>query len=97
MTTDNGPESAGKALDLWTHDRGITHVFIRPGKSVENAYIESLNGRVRHECLNLHWFQSLDQAHLILTAWHHDYNDVRLHTSLGGRTPTEFARLLVVR
>ncbi|AFD27376.1 putative transposase protein (plasmid) [Deinococcus gobiensis I-0] len=93
ITTDNGPEFAGKALDLWTHDRGITHTFIRPGKPVENAYIESFNGRVWDECLHLHWFQSLDQARLILTAWRQDDNDVRPHTSLGGRTPNEFARL----
>ena len=93
ITTDNGPEFAGKALDLWTHGRGITHTFIRPGKPVENAYIESFNGRVRDECLNLHLFQTLDQARLILTAWRLDYNDVRPHTSLGGRTPNEFARL----
>ena len=93
ITTDNGPEFAGKALDLWSHDCGITHTFIRPGKPVENAYIESFNGRVRDECLNLHWFHSLDQARLILTAWRHDDNDIRPHTSLGGRTPNEFARL----
>ena len=93
ITTDNGPEFAGKALELWTHDCGIAHTFIRPGKPVENAYIESFNGRVQDECLNLHWFQSLDQARLILTAWRHDYNDIRPHTSLGSRTPNEFARL----
>ena len=95
ITTDNGPEFAGKALDIWTHDRSITHtfIFIRPGKPVEDAYIESFNGRVRDECLNIHWFQSLDRARLILTAGCHDYNDVRLHTSLGGRTPNELARL----
>lgn len=93
ITTDNGPEFAGKALDLWTHERGITHHFIRPGKPVENAYIESFNGRVRDECLNLHWFQSLEQARLILSIWREDYNDVRPHTSLNGRTPNEFARL----
>lgn len=93
ITTDNGPEFAGKALGLWTHNRRITHTFIQPGKPVENAYIESFNGRVRDECLNLHWFQTLDQARLILTAWHHDDNDVRPHTSLGSRTPNEFARL----
>ena len=52
ITTDNGPEFAGKALDLWTHEGGITHTFIRPGKPVENVYIESFNGRVRDECLN---------------------------------------------
>ena len=93
IQVDNGSEFISKALDLWIHERGITHTFIRPGKPVENAYIESFNGRVRDECLNLHCFQSLDQARLILTAWRLDDNDVRPHTSLGGRTPNEFARL----
>lgn len=94
ITTDNGPEFAGRALELWTHRRSIVHHFIRPGKPVENAYIESFNGRVRDECLNLHWFQNLDQARLILRRWREDYNDVRPHTSLNGQTPNEFARLL---
>ena len=67
ITTDNGLEFAGKALDLWIHDRNITHTFICPEKPVENAYIESFNGRIRDECLTLNWFQSLDQARLILT------------------------------
>ncbi len=93
IITDNGPEFAGKALDLWTHETGISHLFIRPGKPVENAYIESFNGRLRDECLNLHWFQSLSQARVILSAWQVDYNQVRPHTSLGGQTPNEFARL----
>ncbi|MFC6617212.1 IS3 family transposase [Deinococcus radiophilus] len=62
ITTDNGPEFTGRALELWTHKCDIMHHFIRPGKPVENAYIESFNGRVRDECLNLHWFQNLDQA-----------------------------------
>ncbi|MPY67600.1 transposase, partial [Deinococcus sp. SDU3-2] len=51
-----GPEFISKALDRWAHGRGIQQVFIRPGKPVENAYIESFNGCVRDECLNLHWF-----------------------------------------
>lgn len=93
ILTDNGPEFAGKTLDVWTHETGITHLFIRPGKPVENAYIESFNGRVRDECLNLHWFQSLEQARVVLSAWRVDDNHVRPHTSLGGRPPNEFARL----
>ncbi len=93
IITDNGPEFAGKASDLWTHETGISHLFIRPGKPVENAYIESFNGRLRDECLNLHWFQSLSQARVILSAWRVDDNQVRSHTSLGGQTPDEFARL----
>ncbi|MBB5365731.1 DDE-type integrase/transposase/recombinase [Deinococcus humi] len=60
IITDNGPEFVGKALDLWTHETGITYLFTRSGKPVENTYIESFNGRLRDECSNLQWFQSLE-------------------------------------
>ena len=93
IVTDNGPEFISKALDQWTHERGILQHFNRPGKPVENAYIESFNGRVRDECLNLHWFQTLPQARLIVAAWHRDYNEVRPHSSLEDRSPNEYARL----
>ncbi|MFD1733381.1 IS3 family transposase [Deinococcus malanensis] len=93
ILTDNGPEFVGKALDQWAHERGIFHHFNRPGKPIENAYIESFNGRVRDECLNLHWFQTLSQARLIVAAWHQDYNQVRPHSSLDNHAPQTFARL----
>lgn len=94
IVTDNGPEFISKALDQWAHGRGVQQVFIRPGKPVENAYIESFNGRVRDECLDLHWFQTLAQARLVVAAWREDYNRVRPHSSLGGKSPHEFARLV---
>ena len=53
---DNGPEFSGRALDEWAHHNGVKLDFIRPGKPVENAYIESFNKNLREECLNLHWF-----------------------------------------
>ena len=93
IVTDNGPEFISKALDQWAHQRGIIQHFNRPGKPVENAYIESFNGRVRDECLNLHWFQTLPQARLIVAAWHRDYNEVRPHSSLDNHSPKAFARL----
>lgn len=93
IVTDNGPEFVSKALDQWSHERGIVQHFNRPGKPVENAYIESFNGRVRDECLNLHWFQTLPQARLIVAAWHQDYNQVRPHSSLDNHSPQTFARL----
>ena len=94
IVTDNGPEFISKALDQWAHQRGIVQHFNRPGKPVENAYIESFNGRVRDECLNLHWFQTLPQARLTVAAWHRDYNEVRPHSSLNDQSPNEFARLV---
>ena len=83
---------AGKALDEWAYRRGIKLQFIRPGKPVENAYIESFNGRLRDECLNEHWFINLDHARQIIEEWRIDYNEVRPHSSLGYLTPEEFAR-----
>jgi len=65
--------------------------FIEPGKPVQNAFIESFNGKMRDECLNEHWFLSLGEARETIEAWRKDYNEVRPHTSLGNRTPQEFA------
>jgi putative transposase len=62
IVMDNGPEFAGKALDAWAYRRGVKLHFIRPGKPVENAYVESFNGKFRDECLNEHWFTSLAHA-----------------------------------
>lgn len=92
ILTDNGPEFTSKTVDQWVHEQGIVHLFIPPGKPVENAQIESFNGRVRDECLNLHWFTSLNQARLVIAVWQDDYNTVRPHSSLKGETPNEFAR-----
>ena len=66
--------------------------FIRPGKPVENAFIESFNGRLRDECLNVHQFESLADAQAKIEAWRIDYNQRRPHSSLGHLTPNEFAR-----
>lgn len=87
---DNGPEFIGKALDAWAYQRGIKLFFITPGKPVENAYIESFNGRLRDECLNEHWFLSVSQARDIIENWRIDYNTERPHSSLDNLTPEEF-------
>ncbi|UBV45490.1 IS3 family transposase (plasmid) [Deinococcus taeanensis] len=94
IVTDNGPEFISKALDQWAHERGIVLHLNRPGKPTENAYIESFNGRVRDECLNLHWFQALPRARLIVSAWHQDDNQIRPHSSLDNHSPQTFARLI---
>jgi transposase InsO family protein len=65
--------------------------FIRPGKPVENAFVESFNGKFRDECLNEHWFQSIAEAKQIIEAWRIDYNTVRPHRSLGQLTPAAYA------
>jgi putative transposase len=90
ITIDNGPEFISKALDAWAYQRGIKLNFIRPGKPVDNSFIESFNGRFRDECLNDHWFTGLDEARKIVEDWRIDYNNERPHTSLGNLTPEEF-------
>jgi putative transposase len=86
IVVDNGPESAGRTLEAWTYARGVTLRFIRPGKPIENAYVESFNGKFRDECLNEHWFVSLADAQRTIEAWPIDYNVVRPHSSLDGVT-----------
>jgi len=92
IRVDNGPEFISNALDAWAYQRGIKMTFIRPGKPVENAYIESFNGRLRDECLNENWFLSLDHARRIIEDWRVDYNHIRPHSALGYMTPAEFTR-----
>lgn len=87
---DNGPEFAGKALDAWAYRRGIKLQFIRPGKPVENCFIESFNDKFRKECLNDNWFLSLQEAPAIIEVWRKDYNEVRPHSSLDDLTPMEY-------
>jgi putative transposase len=93
LVIDNGPEFAGQALDAWAYRNGVRLHFIEPGKPVQNAFIESFNGRFRDECLNQHWFTSLPQAREIIEEWRQDYNHVRPHSSLGDLPPSLFAEL----
>ena len=91
ITTDNGGEFAGKAKETWAYRTGVKLDFIRPGRPVENGYIESFNGRLRDECLNGEIFFSLADARAKIEAWRLDYNNERPHSSLDDRTPAEFA------
>jgi len=95
IVVDNGPEFAGKTLDAWAHFNNLKLHFIRPGKPVENAYIESFNGRVRDECLNMNEFGSLFEARHRLELWRLDYNRNRPHGALGGKTPEQFAQRVI--
>jgi putative transposase len=90
ITTDNGTEFTSRAVDEWAHRNNVKLDFIRPGKPIENAYIESFNGRLRQECLNQIWFSSLEDAKIKIEAWRIDYNENRPHTSLGNQTPVQF-------
>jgi putative transposase len=91
LVLDNGPEFAGRALDVWAYGQSVKLHFIAPGKPVQNAFIESFNGKMRDECLNEHWFVSLGEARQIIEDWRRDYNEVRPHTALANRTPREFS------
>jgi len=86
-----GPEFAGRALDAWAYARGVTLRFIRPGKPIENAYVESFNGKFRDECLNEHWFFSVAEAQTVIEGWRVDYNTVRPHSALQQQTPAAYA------
>lgn len=88
---DNGPEFIPKDLNLWAWTHGVVLGFSRPGKPTDNAFAETFNGRVRAECLNAFWFFSLADARVKCEAWRIDYDEVRLHSSLGNQTPMERA------
>lgn len=92
LVVDHGPEFISQALDTWAHARGVGLHFIRPGKPVDNAFIESFHGRLRDECLNERWFWNLADARQQIEAWRRDYNEVRPHGSLNNRTPAEFTQ-----
>jgi putative transposase len=91
LVCDNGPEFTSQCFDQWAHEHGVRLHFIRPGKPVDNCYIESFNGRLRDECLNQSWFVSLRDAQRTIEAWRVEYNVARPHSSLADRTPEEFA------
>lgn len=95
ITLDNGPELTSTWFDQWADRNGIQLDYIDPGKPVQNAVIESFNGRFRDECLNSHWFTSLDDARRTIEAWRIDYNQERPHSSLGYRTPEEVHHELI--
>ena len=93
LTLDNGSEFAGRAMESWAIETGVQLCFIRPGRPVENGFIESFNGRLRDECLNVEWFHSIAEARLKLAAWRDHYNHQRPHSALDDRAPAVFAAL----
>jgi putative transposase len=88
---DNGPELTSRHFLAWCVERQIELVHIQPGKPTQNAHVESFHGRLRDECLAVSWFQNLFDARRKIPAWRIDYNERRPHSSLGYRTPKEFA------
>jgi len=94
ILVDNGSEFRSAALDAWAYTHNVTLEFIQPGKPIQNAAIESFNGRMRDELLNQHWWRTLDEAGRAVADYREDYNRVRPHSALGNRTPEEFAATL---
>ncbi len=92
---DNGAEFVSKAMDKWAYENSVTLDFSRPDKPMDNALVESFIGSFRDECLNVNWFLSLEDAKEKIEAWRVDYNEFRPHSSLGDKTPADFAREMV--
>ena len=91
---DNGPEFTSRHFLAWCEERRIGLVHIQPGRPMQNGHVESFNGRLRDECLNANWFATLADARTKIEAWREEYNGERPHSSLGYRTPREFAAIV---
>ncbi|GGF67653.1 hypothetical protein GCM10011338_19840 [Alteromonas lipolytica] len=94
---DNGTEFTSTAMIFWSKETGVELGFsggitIQPGKPTQNAFVESLNGKFRNECLNQHWFRTLDEARCEIDLWREHYNNVRPHSSLNFLPPVEYAK-----
>ncbi len=94
LRSDNGPEFVSKALLQWTVDQRIETALIDPGKPWQNGTTESFNGKLRDECLSLEWFRNRIEARIVIEDWRKHYNQVRPHSSLGYKTPTEWVQQL---
>ncbi|OPL18336.1 MAG: hypothetical protein AVO35_05690 [Candidatus Aegiribacteria sp. MLS_C] len=91
ITMDNGTEFQSGAMDAWAYQNDVRLDFIHPGKPIENGLIESFNGRLWDECLNVHLFWSMEDARAKLEEWRLDYNTARPHSALGQLTPEEYS------
>ena len=85
---DNGSEFTSQIMDLWAYHNQVQIDFSRPGKPTDNAHVESFNGTLRAECLDVHWFATLTEAKQVIESWRREYNESRPHRSLGERTPS---------
>lgn len=94
IRVDNGSEFRSQVLDTWAYERKIALEFIQPGKPSQNGDIESFNGKMRDELLNLHWWRTIQEAQEAIEKYRVDYNHVRPHSALGNRTPVEFLQTL---
>ena len=89
---DNGPELVAHALKDWCRFAGVTTGYIEPGAPWQNPYIESFNGHLRRELLDMESFNTLYEAQILINDWRQEYNHYRPHQSLNYQTPAEYAR-----
>jgi putative transposase len=93
LFADNGAEFTGHLVDLWAYHHATRIDFSRPGKPTDNAFIETFNGSLRDECLNIHWFETIAEAQRLIEAWRIEYNESRPHMALGNKSPAEYLSL----
>ena len=91
IRSDNGSEFIARELRQWLEQADVEAMYIEPGSPWQNGYAESFNSRLRDEFLEMNYFHTLNEAQQLATAWKEHYNEARPHTSLGNRTPREFA------
>jgi len=94
---DNGSEFSGKLFDLWAYHNKVQIDFSRPGKPTDNCFIETFNGSLRDECLNVNWFETIDEARVNIESWRVDYNESRPHQGLNDLAPVQYARKMASR
>ncbi len=87
LRSDNGSEFTSKKVRGWLERVEVKTLFIEPGSPWENGYIESFNGKMRDELLNLEIFDTMLEAKVLIERWRRQYNEVRPHSSLGYRPP----------
>jgi transposase InsO family protein len=93
IRSDNGPEFIAHALREWLNRLSVKPLFIEPGSSWENGYVESFNSKMRDELLNREIFYTLPEAQILIERWRNEYNHFRPHSSLGYRPPAPQAWL----
>ena len=91
VRSDNGPEFTSRRMMGWAEEQKIRLVHIQPGRPMQNGHVESFHGRLRDECLNAHWFRTLNDVRRTLESWRQEYNCERPHSGLDYRTPEEFS------
>jgi len=94
IRSDNGPEFIAKRVRDWFERLQVRPLFIEPGSPWENGYIESFNGKMRDELLNLEIFYSLKEAQALIEMWRRHYNTIRPHSALGYYPPVPAAVLV---